>query len=108
MTSQLPMGAGLRSSAAFAVAFTGAMLSATGKLTSTIEPNGTQQIPELLKEKLLSTNCISSRSQALFYDWSARDLDLINKWAFTVEQIIHRTPSGIDNCISVHGEHLLR
>ena len=103
MMSQLPMGAGLGSSAAFAVAFAGTMLSATRKLTSTIHPSNTQQIPELLKEKL--TNCLSSQSQSSFCDWSTSDLDLINKWAFTVEQIIHGTPSGIDNCISVHGEH---
>ena len=107
MTSQLPMGAGLGSSAAFAVAFAGAMLSATGKLTSTIQPSHTQQIPEPLRAKLQTTNCTSSQSQASFCDWSGSDLDLINKWAFTVEQIIHGTPSGIDNCISCHGEHLL-
>ena len=106
MTSQLPVGAGLGSSAAFAVAFAGAMLSATGKLTSTIHPNGTQKIPELLGAKLSIVNG-ASHSQASFFDWSDHDLDLINKWAFTVEQIIHGTPSGIDNCISSHGEHLL-
>ena len=81
------------------------MLSATRKLTSTIHPSNTQQIPELLKEKL--TNCVSSRSQFSFCNWSTSDLDFINKWAFTVEQIIHGAPSGIDNCISVHGEHYI-
>ena len=106
MTSQLPMGAGLGSSAAFAVSFAGAMLSATGKLTSTIKPNSTsaQKIPEPLKAKLPTVNCIS-QSLVSFSDWSSIDLDLINKWSFTVEQIIHGTPSGIDNSISCHGEH---
>ena len=105
MTSQLPMGAGLGSSAAFAVSFAGAMLSATGKLMSTIKPNSsTQEIPELLKTKLPVVNC-TAQSLTSFSDWSNDDLDLINKWSFTVEQIIHGTPSGIDNSISCHGEH---
>ena len=105
MTSQLPMGAGLGSSAAFAVAFAGAVLSASGKLTSPIKPNNTQQIPEVLKAKfkLPTANCVPL-SHSSFSDWSRDDLDLINKWSFTVEQIIHGTPSGIDNSISCHGE----
>jgi len=102
MSSQLPMGAGLGSSAAFAVTFAGCMLSATRKLTSAIKPNDTHQIPEPLRTKL-TTDCMS-QSQDSFCDWSNSDLDLINKWAYTVEQIIHGTPSGIDNSISCYGE----
>ena len=104
MTSQLPMGAGLGSSAAFAVSFAGAMLSAAGKLISTIKPNSAQKIPETLKAKLPTVNC-TAQSLVSFSDWSSVDLDLINKWSFTVEQIIHGTPSGIDNSISCHGEY---
>lgn len=107
MTSQLPMGAGLGSSAAFAVSFAGAMLSATGKLTSTIKANNSsQKFPKCLKAKLPTINC-TVQSMTSFCDWSNDDLDLINKWSFTVEQIIHGTPSGIDNSISCHGEHYI-
>ncbi|XP_065892630.1 mevalonate kinase-like isoform X2 [Dysidea avara] len=99
MTSQLPMGAGLGSSAAFAVTFAGAMLSATGKLNSTIKPTNKHEIPERLRARITG----SSQDCPSFCDWTSSDLDLINKWAFTVEEIIHGTPSGIDNSISCYG-----
>ena len=102
MTSQLPMGAGLGSSAAFAVAFSGAMLSATGKLSSTIKPTKPQEIPETLRARMARSNM--SQDCLSFCDWTISDLDLINEWAYTVEEIIHGTPSGIDNSISCYGE----
>ena len=78
MTSSLfPFpGAGLGSSAAYAVSLAGGMLFAT----SAIELNGGDG---------------GSLAQSA--------LDLVNKWAFVSEQIIHGTPSGIDNSIATCG-----
>lgn len=72
--SELPVGAGLGSSAAFSVALAGALLSAAGVVQPAVE------------------GC-----------FAADDLELINAWAFQGEKIIHGQPSGIDNSVSVAG-----
>ncbi|XP_022104077.1 mevalonate kinase-like [Acanthaster planci] len=79
VTSELPTGAGLGSSAAFSVCLSAAFLLQAG-ITSPVDENGLNQ-----------------RS------WNKDDLDVINCWAFEAERIIHGNPSGIDNAVSTYG-----
>ncbi|XP_017564800.1 mevalonate kinase [Pygocentrus nattereri] len=77
--SELPTGAGLGSSAAFSVCLSAALLSARGTI---------------------STPLIQQQNTAR---WSDAELELINKWAFQGEKIIHGNPSGVDNAVSTWG-----
>lgn len=46
---------------------------------------------------MVKTNfCVFSR-------WTEENLELINKWAFQGERVIHGNPSGVDNAISTWG-----
>ena len=74
VVSQLPPGAGLGSSAAFSVCLAASLLQKVGAIKS------------------FDGNTMSRL-----------DLDLINKWAFEGERLIHGNPSGIDNSVSVFG-----
>nr|AZB52798.1 mevalonate kinase [Centranthera grandiflora] len=78
VTSELPLGSGLGSSAAFCVALSAALLalSDSGKLD------------------------FSHQGWQMFGD---TELELVNKWAFEGEKIIHGKPSGIDNTVSTYG-----
>ncbi|KNA17997.1 hypothetical protein SOVF_074730 [Spinacia oleracea] len=78
VTSELPLGAGLGSSAAFCVALSGALLA-------------------------LSECCELDYSQQGWLTLRNSELDLVNKWAFEGEKIIHGRPSGIDNTVSTYG-----
>lgn len=77
ITTELPYGSGLGSSAAFCVTLTAALIASS---TSSDKPRGE--------------------------GWTSLDetnLELLNKWAFEGEKIIHGTPSGIDNTVSAYG-----
>lgn len=78
VTSELPLGAGLGSSAAFCVALSGALLAS-------------------------SESCELDYSQQGWVALRNSELDLVNKWAFEGEKIIHGRPSGIDNTVSTYG-----
>ncbi|XP_075371884.1 mevalonate kinase isoform X1 [Mycteria americana] len=77
--SELPTGAGLGSSAAYAVCLAAALLTACGAILCP------------LKE---------GESTAR---WTEEELTLINSWAFQGEQVIHGNPSGVDNAVGTWG-----
>ncbi|KAK1280832.1 Mevalonate kinase [Acorus gramineus] len=82
ITSELPLGSGLGSSASFCVSLVAAFLVASGSMT------------------------LNSRSSG----WAALgegELELVNKWAFEGEKIIHGKPSGIDNTVSTFGNMIM-
>lgn len=77
--SELPTGAGLGSSAAYAVCLSAALLCASG------------DIPAALREGEHAAR------------WCQEDLERINNWAFRGEMIIHGNPSGVDNAVGTWG-----
>ncbi|MEE6512636.1 hypothetical protein FKM82_019765 [Ascaphus truei] len=77
--SQLPTGAGLGSSAAYSVCMATALLTSCGRIANPLQ-EGTE----------------TSR-------WTKKELDLINRWAFQGEKVIHGNPSGVDNAVGTWG-----
>lgn len=78
VTSELPLGSGLGSSAALCVALSAALLSFSDSVSLDMSQQG----------------------------WSAfgeSELELLNKWAFEGEKIMHGKPSGLDNTVSTYG-----
>lgn len=72
VSSELPLGSGLGSSAAFCVSLCGAFLGLSDSVKVDFGQHG----------------------------WAAfgeKEQQLVNKWAFEGEKIIHGKPSGIDN-----------
>ncbi|KAJ6762766.1 MEVALONATE KINASE [Salix purpurea] len=78
VTSDLPLGAGLGSSAALCVAFSAALLACSDTVNMDMKQEGWSVFGE-------------------------SELELLNKWAFAGEKIIHGKPSGIDNTVSTYG-----
>ncbi|XP_072921969.1 mevalonate kinase isoform X1 [Hemitrygon akajei] len=77
--SELPIGAGLGSSAAYCVCLAAALLTASGAITC----------PDLQEKDIAR--------------WNDDELELINKWAFQGEKLIHGNPSGVDNAVGTWG-----
>ncbi|XP_029777741.1 mevalonate kinase [Suricata suricatta] len=77
--SELPAGAGLGSSASYSVCMAAALLTTC------------EEIPNPLGDGKSTSR------------WSAEALELINKWAFQGERMIHGDPSGVDNAVSTWG-----
>ncbi|NXG61116.1 KIME kinase, partial [Hemiprocne comata] len=77
--SELPTGAGLGSSAAYAVCLAAALLAACGAISCPLEEGQP-----------------TAR-------WTEEELSLINSWAFQGELVIHGNPSGVDNAVGTWG-----
>ncbi|KAL7205181.1 hypothetical protein ACSBR2_018167 [Camellia fascicularis] len=78
ITSELPLGSGLGSSAAFCVSVSAALLALSESVNLDFGHQGWLMFGE-------------------------NELELVNKWAFEGEKIIHGKPSGIDNTVSTYG-----
>ncbi|XP_065054318.1 mevalonate kinase-like [Rhopilema esculentum] len=76
ISSELPLGAGLGSSASVCVSLSCAFLALC---------------------------CVISTDSHQQKDISQSDLQLVNSWAFEGEKILHGTPSGIDNSVVTFG-----
>ena len=83
--SELPIGAGLGSSAAFSVALASAALR-IAPAASSLAWVADQDSGEDSKEE------------------DEHTLRVVNEWAFAAETVIHGTPSGIDNTVATYGK----
>ncbi|XP_068660123.1 mevalonate kinase-like [Aristolochia californica] len=82
VTSDLPLGSGLGSSAAFCVSLSAALLASSGSLTLDSNQHG-------------------------WLSPGIGELELVNRWAFEGEKVIHGKPSGIDNTVSTFGNMIM-
>ncbi|KAJ6790681.1 mevalonate kinase-like [Iris pallida] len=81
VTSDLPLGSGLGSSASFCVSISAALIALT------------------------DATAIENKTGWLTF--GDTELELVNKWAFEGEKIIHGKPSGIDNTVSTFGSMIM-
>ncbi|XP_022719373.1 mevalonate kinase-like [Durio zibethinus] len=78
VTSELPVGAGLGSSAAYCVALSAALLAFSDSVNLDVSQKG-------------------------WLIFKETDIELLNRWALEGEKIIHGKPSGVDNSVSTFG-----
>ncbi|KAF6174059.1 hypothetical protein GIB67_020241 [Kingdonia uniflora] len=82
ITSNLPLGSGLGSSAAYCVSLSAALLASSNAVSFDLSSHG-------------------------WLSFGGNELELVNKWAFEGEKIIHGRPSGIDNTVSTFGNMIM-
>ncbi|KAK5574857.1 hypothetical protein RB653_010111 [Dictyostelium firmibasis] len=93
ITSDLPIGAGLGSSASFCVSICAGLL----KAFDTYICGGCKQCVD---------NGIVIDQQKQQQQFCDEQLNLINLWSLQGEKIMHGTPSGIDNAVATFGKAL--
>lgn len=100
----LPIGGGLGSSAAFSVSLSGALLRMRQKMFHDVYASVADEgmgdgisWPKSIfdREFILGRAGVSPKSE----DW----LNIINKWSYAAEVVIHGAPSGLDNTTSCYG-----
>ena len=96
-SSNLPIRAGLGSSAAYSTCVASALLLAHNFISVPVQQPIQQHVPHgtaaIQKERL------ADKEARL----STVDANLIDDWAFLAEKVLHGNPSGIDNAVSVRG-----
>ena len=108
VSSQLPFGAGLGSSAAYSACLAAGILICCGDISVRKEGKSSSEsqwlpieVKEYLQERGISLDEAGGVSCC---GYAGEELDVINKWSYEAEGLVHGTPSGIDNTISVFGE----
>ncbi len=110
ISSQLPFGAGLGSSAAYSVCIAAALMAACGEVAIhqdnlEVDCRVHECIPIPLKDRIKSIGLPSD--MFVYPQFSEDDLNTINRLGLEAEKLVHGTPSGIDNSISTFGKQLL-